>query len=202
MIRKDHIKDGYIKNPYHPRVYGVGYLGLGDYRKKQNPLAYKTWSGMMERSYDKKYHSNKPSYKNCSVHTDWHNFQVFAEWYTHNESYGLGYELDKDLLVKGNKVYSESTCCLIPRSLNAMISVEYISKNNLAIGACNKGNRYGVAIMKNGKISYLGTYATEREASDAYVFEKEKYVNSFHLSFKGKLSSEVIEAIKNWKVII
>lgn len=115
----ERIKSGNIKNPFHPSVYGVGYLGIGLFKAHIGVTAtkvYKVWSGMLERCYSEKYHIKKPSYKTVTVCGEWECFQVFAEWFQLN--YTEGFELDKDTLIKGNKMYSPETCCFVPQQIN------------------------------------------------------------------------------------
>lgn len=78
---------------------------------------------MFYRCYDKKYQEKQPTYIGCSVSTEFQNFQNFAEWY-YKYKYECNYplELDKDLLYEGNKIYSPSRCCLIPKEINTVIN--------------------------------------------------------------------------------
>lgn len=120
------IKNGQIKYPYHKSVYGVGYYGHGKYSARTNSEKteeYIKWFSMFVRCYDEKYQEKQPTYIGCSVSEDFHNFQNFAEWYNRNK-YECNYplELDKDFLYEGNKVYSPSTCCLIPKEINNQIN--------------------------------------------------------------------------------
>ena len=51
-------KKGNIKCPYERRVYGVGYIGEGKYKVKENgktTKCYETWHSMLRRCYDEKY---------------------------------------------------------------------------------------------------------------------------------------------------
>jgi hypothetical protein len=126
----ERIKIGNIRNPYHKSVYGVGYLGVGKFKAHigvKSTKMYKVWSGMLERCYSEKYHIKKPTYKDCSVDERWHNFQVFAEW--HKKNYKEGFELDKDILVKGNKIYSPETCCFVPQKINEVFKTSSSNKD-------------------------------------------------------------------------
>ena len=110
-VQMNKVKSGQIKDPYHPTVFNIGYLGIGDhvaYFKGKNTVKYNAWSGMLERCYCPKYHSKKPTYVGCTVHLEWHNFQTFGNWFDKN--YIKGFQLDKDIKVKGNKIYSAETC--------------------------------------------------------------------------------------------
>jgi hypothetical protein len=120
------IKNGQIKNPYHKSVYGIGYYGIGKYSARINNVKseeYVKWFSMFFRCYDEKYHQKHPTYIGCSVSSEFHNFQNFAEWYNRTKyecSYPL--ELDKDFLYDGNRIYSPKTCCLLPKEINNLIN--------------------------------------------------------------------------------
>ena len=116
------IKNGQVKNPYHKSVYGVGYIGIGKYVahvKRKPTKSYDTWIGMLRRCYSEKSFIRRPTYKDVTVCEEWHNFQTFVKWY--EENYIEGFHLDKDLLSKGNKIYSPETCCFISLEDNSKI---------------------------------------------------------------------------------
>lgn len=78
------ISNGSISNPYHPSVYGRGYFGIGKYESKINGSQtryYEVWKGILRRCYDEAKRKELPSYKDVSLCEEWHNFQVFSEWY-------------------------------------------------------------------------------------------------------------------------
>ena len=110
-------KKGNVKNPYDKTIYGVGYLGEGKYKSRVNKKltrAYETWKHMLQRCYDPYYINKYPTYIDVFVCELWHNFQNFAKWYEENVYNCNGEEmhLDKDILIKGNKIYSPETCFL------------------------------------------------------------------------------------------
>ena len=87
---------GNIKCPYEPRTKGVGYLGEGNYKTRENnkkTKCYLTWISMLTRCYDSKYHEKYPTYIGCKVCDEWLNFQNFAEWYYDNH-----YEVDSEVM--------------------------------------------------------------------------------------------------------
>lgn len=130
--RYDAFKKGNIKCPYEPRVYGVGYLGEGKYKIKENGKfkeEYIIWKNMLQRCYNPKFQEKEPTYNGCTVESYLLNFQHMAEWI--NENY---YEvpdeqmcLDKDILYKGNKIYSRETCIFVPKRINSL----FVKKDNV-----------------------------------------------------------------------
>lgn len=113
------IRKGAVKDPYKASVFGVGFLGEGQHKahsRRIKSACYTCWHNMIKRCYCTSYQEKYPWYKGCSVTPEWHNFQTFADWYYDN--YIEGYELDKDIKVFGNKVYSPEFCQFISPEIN------------------------------------------------------------------------------------
>lgn len=200
------IRRGLVKNPYHPVVYGVGFIGVGEHKAKHqgrcNPT-YTTWIGMFIRCYRENVKQADSSYTDCHVSPEWHNFQNFAEWHESQEYKGLGYHLDKDLLKKGNRVYSAELCCLIPVELNAMIVNPAPSKSGLPVGV-NKDKKKGefrARLSKNGVAVLLGVFSTIEEARGVYVAAKEDYVKSMANEWRERISYPAYKALINWSAL-
>lgn len=149
------IKIGNVKNPNHPNVHGVGYLGQGKWLSHSNGKAtqeYYTWVHMLRRCYSGKFQIKNPSYKGVIVCNRWHCFQNFCEDIQLLEGYnfwkeGIGYELDKDILCeKMNiipKIYSPETCIFISKSENVSESTTRKNLTGLTyIGVSPDGEEY------------------------------------------------------------
>ncbi len=162
-------KKGTIKNPYDKENYGVGYFGVGKYKARENgkiTKVYDVWTKMLQRCYDPYYMNKYPTYIDCYVCKEWHNFQVFAEWYKKEiyECNGERIELDKDILCKGNKIYSPETCVFVPQRINSLFVKSNSKRGKLPIGT---------SIYKNEKIRcYCNCYC-----------ENEKKFKSYHLGY-------------------
>lgn len=135
ITTKQNMLKGQIKNPFHKTVYGIGYYGDGEYTARVNnkkTVEYIKWFSMFNRCYDPKYHALQPKYKGCTVDESFHNFQDFAKWFNQNW-YDCDYplELDKDLIKEGNKVYSSSNCCLIPKEINTALVYKRHDKKHM-----------------------------------------------------------------------
>ena len=118
-VRFSSINRGAVKDKLYPRVYGVGFLGTGKHKAAvdgKRTKAYATWTDMLERCYSDKAQARRPTYKGCSVAKEWHNFQNFSAWF--NDNYSDGLHLDKDILIKGNRVYSPEACMFVTRAQN------------------------------------------------------------------------------------
>jgi len=108
------ISVGNAKDRLAPTIFGIGFIGEGPHKANVNgkqTKVYVTWRNMLRRCYDAKYQAKYPTYADCTVAEEWHDFQVYAEW--HIEHYIEGYELDKDCKIDGNRIYSPDTCNFI-----------------------------------------------------------------------------------------
>lgn len=126
ITRKEKVINGQIRDKDYPLLCGVGFIGYGVYATKHR--SYQCWSSMIRRCYEDAWHDKKPAYKTCEASEEWQEFQVFAAWYDENyPEDGISYELDKDHLVKGNKLYSSETCVFLSKSENSRIAGERFS---------------------------------------------------------------------------
>jgi hypothetical protein len=201
-------KKGGVSNPYDKTVYGIGYFGVGNYNGSDYPKIYDTWHNMMQRCYSEEYNKKFPTYKNCSVDSLFHNFQNFAVWYEDNyyEIEGQIMCLDKDILVKGNKVYSPETCVFVPMSINSLflkndssrgdspIGVYYSTLNQKYCASCNIGDQ--------GKSVYLGYYDDYMEAFYAYKKFKEDHIKKIANKFKNQIPKKLYIAMLNYSIEI
>ena len=174
---------GNIKNPFFPSVFGVGFMGVGKFKafdgNGKPTKCYRVWVEMLRRCYDPKHHEKEPTYKGCTVCKEWWNFQVFAEWY-YSHFYEIENEqmaLDKDILHKGNKVYSPENCVFVPQCINTLFTKRDKVRGEYPIGVNKEGNKFRAKLNKgNGKQIHLGTFTTPNEAFQAYKYAKEEYI--------------------------
>lgn len=191
-------KTGCVKNPYDRTLYGIGYIGYGKYKpsiNKQNTSAYNQWVSMLERCYCEKRRYRTKSYVDCEVCKEWHNFQNFAEWfYTNRYECNERLQVDKDILITGNRIYSPQTCILVPQTLNTM----FINKPN------NRGLPNGMYKTKNGfSIKYncenLGTFKTIEKAYSVYSQKKKQEIINVAETYKNIIPTNVYQAILNYE---
>lgn len=164
--------------------------------------AYAKWHSMFMRCYNKKIQSRQPQYIGCSVSSEWHDFQDFADWYYKNKYSGLGYQLDKDLLIPENKVYSPDTCCLIPQELNKLLT-DHGSNRGVypqGVNLHKPSGKYRSQIRIRGRKVFLGCYLCPREAHQAYVVAKEAYVKEIANEWRGQIEESVYDALMKWKL--
>jgi len=199
---------GQVRNPYDRTVFGIGYLGEGEYKTKINGRQtdeYRCWKRMMQRCYDSNYHLQYPSYKDCSVCAEWHNFRSFARWYSQN-FYQMKDKimcLDKDILNKGNKVYSPDNCIFVPNEINCTIINRSRDRGNFPVGVIAHENRYVAQCSSfNGKQKYIGTYDTPKEAFYGYKCYKENVIREIADEYKLLIPDKLYNALINYKIDI
>lgn len=199
------LKKGKVKNPYFASLHNIGYLGFGCFSAAKDDSKtheYITWDNMLRRCYSRELQLRQPAYKDCQVSCEWLNFQNFAKWFTENDYYNPDYELDKDLLVKGNKLYSPDTCCLIPKQLNRLLISSDTTNRKYPVGTSfhKAAGKFRAYLTTDNKTHHLGLFDTVAEAHQAYVTSKEAYVKLKATQWKGKIDERVFDALMNWRV--
>lgn len=191
-------KRGSIKCPYERRTYGVGYLGEGKHKPSKNGKhvkVYLTWRDMLERCYSPKSLKRRPTYENCTVCDEWLCYQNFAEWYYSNY-YEIDNEkmhLDKDILYKGNKIYSPDTCVFVPAKINSLfksIKINGMSKYN---------DKYQVqGNDEYGEHVYIGSFDTKEEALKSYKNFKEFTMKRIGEIYEKSIPKKVYDILYNY----
>lgn len=188
------LKKGQVKNPFHVSVYGLGFHG----GTIPNVNIYKYWVSMFIRCYDSSVHEKQPTYAECSIDERWHNFQNYITWY--NDNYIEGYQVDKDILVKGNKIYGPDTCCFVPREINVLFTLRNNDRGKYKLGVTRRYRPYIATVNMFGKPVRLGTFKTEDEAFNTYKTEKEKYIKVVANIYKDRIKENVYNALMNYEI--
>ena len=188
-------------------IYGVGFNSGGTYKTRKDGIklySYLVWYNMIRRCYSEEFQKVRGSHKGCSVCDDWHNYQVFAKWYNEQPFTGSGSQLDKDLLIAGNKVYSPEGCSVVPQEINKLISINRSKKSGLPKGvrAVTGNDYYQVNVGVAGKNNYVGCRKTISEAFALYKEAKEKYIKEVANKYKDQIDSRAYEALMKYEVNI
>ncbi len=184
-------KHGTLKCPYEPRVFGKGYIGEGKYSYKDHKI-YKNWERMLRRCYSEKFHEDFPTYKECECERLLC-LQDFGKW--HNKNYyeieGEVICLDKDILCKGNKIYSPETCIYVPEKINKLFS-----GNINGVSWDKNRNKWAVQMNVHSKHKHFGRYDSYEKARQVYKENKEKYMKEVIDSYKGKIPKDIYEKLQ------
>lgn len=186
-------------------THGVGYNSGGKYKSKIDGKVtntYRTWQNMLSRAYCPKYQARQPTYIGCSVAEGWLEYQNFAEWFESHEYSDYGYQLDKDLLLPGNKIYAPNRCVFVPQQLNKLLNGygnargQYLQ--GVILNKCN--NNFTTRVYINGKRKHLGCFDTEQEAYQAYKKAKEANVKRMALEWQDRIADNVFQALMDWQL--
>ena len=204
--RANELRKGEVRDRSLPSVCGVGIIGNGITRVcGVETRDYQLWKSMLCRCYDEKYSNKYPTYKDCEVSDNFKYFPYFKDWCSKQTWFGKeGWQLDKDILVKGNKVYSEDTCCFVPKDLNSLLTHRKKDKGLYPVGVSYKPriNRYIAQIRKFKENIHLGCFATPEEAFCAYKEAKEAYIKEVAELYKDRIDPRVYEALMKYVVEI
>lgn len=207
ICRYDSFKNGQVKDNYFKEIYGVACIGnaVTIDENGNRKRSYETWVNMLNRCYNEKSFIKYPTYSDCTVCDEWLCYENFERWY--NENYyqvdDETMQLDKDILVKGNRVYSPDTCTFVPQRINSLISVNKSVRGDYPIGVHRvKGyEKYKATISDCCKIK--ATYHnTPEEAYCAYKEGKESLIKRVADEYRDKIPSKLYDALYAYKIDI
>jgi hypothetical protein len=157
---------------------------------------------MLTRCYDPNFLTKYPTYKDCEVCDEWLDYQEFALWIDPQLAENKkGWHLDKDLLLKGNKIYSPETCVLVPEEINLILGNKGFS-SELPVGVTRSKvhSKFMATLNENGKPKYLGIFNTPEEASSCYTINKELQVRVVAEQWKDSIDFRLYTVLSNFKI--
>ena len=200
------IKSGNVKDRHLPSVFGVGVIG-NKYPSRVNGVhtkEYTLWCSMLQRCYSEAFKKKYLTYDVCEASENFKYYEYFYEWCQNQIGFGIdGFQLDKDLLVKGNKVYNEDTCVFIPSEINLVLikSDNIRGKHPIGVHWSNSNKAFVAKVKKNkGRQEYLGLFNTELEAFNAYKKAKETFVKEQANKWKSQIDERAYKALMNYTV--
>lgn len=208
-------KVGNITNPYFKSILGVAMVG-NKYKansNKRHTKEYSTWFSMLSRCYDEKFKKRKETYENVTCCEEWLNYENFYEWLHSQENFdkwlnGDRWAIDKDILIKGNKIYSPETCCLVPPTINLLFTKSDKRRGNLPIGvSCSKFNEYTYYTLSISRKIHNHPSKYFKSSEDAFYYYKNLKENIIKQTAKeeynnGNITKKCYEAMMNYEVEI
>ena len=165
---------------------------------------------MLQRCFSEKLQTRSPTYKGCNVSGNFLSYSFFYDWCQEQIGFGKVDEkgrswcLDKDLLVFGNKLYSETTCVFVPYEINSF----FVDRGNdrgeypLGVSFHKASGRFKTRCWANGKQEYLGLFDTPEEAFAAYKPFKEALCKQLALKWESEIDTRLFNAMMNWEVLL
>ena len=195
---------GSVRDRLKPSVCGVGVVGVEVTRINGQQLKeYEIWSSMLKWCYNIKTQQNIPTYKNCEVSGNFKYFPYFKDWCNNQIGFNQeDWQLDKDILIKGNKVYSEDPCCFVPQEINTLFTKSDKARGEHMIGVSSHGQtgKFHSRVNIGGEMVHLGLFETELEAFYAYKEAKEERIKHLADKWKDQIDLRVYNALMNYQV--
>lgn len=177
-------------------VYGIG-INDADYvvstkanGKHVTCPFYRAWHNMMKRCYDRKCQEKQPTYKGCIVSYEWHRFSVFRAWMEKQD--WQGNELDKDILLPGNKVYSPHNCMFVTRQINSLLHVRKSRPWPQGVWFDLGANKFRAEFTANGKKHYIGLFHNPNKAGEAYRQAKAAHIKEVAMHQEPRLRAALL----------
>lgn len=203
----DKIKNGSVRNPYHIRVNREGYRSTGEFsihtQEGKIKKEYTLWSNMLNRCYDEKELIKQPTYRECWVEESFKDYQIFGPWCSEQVGfYEEDWCLDKDIIFKGNKMYSMETCAFVPRELNNLFTLRIRKRGECPLGVhwSNKKEKYVAQVNRFGKRDFLGYFDDPLSAFDVYKEAKEAYIKVVANKWKDRIDPRVYDSLIDWTI--
>ncbi len=182
-------------------------IGINDYNGLVRPNgiflpSYLIWKDIIRRCYNSKSQLRRPTYKDCSVCDEWIYFSNFKQWF--DEKHIEGYDLDKDILIKGNKLYSPTTCCFVPPDINKLILRSANRRGVYPIGVILHKGRYIARFSANNNLTNIGSFDSPVDAFNAYKIAKESHIKETATKYykDNKIVKELYDALMSYQIEI
>lgn len=198
------LQRGHVKDRSAPSVFGVGVVDDGVvWENGSHTKEYGFWSRMLNRCYNDKCSGKQQSYQDCSVSENFKYYTYFKKWCSKQIGFDQeGWAIDKDILIKGNKIYSEDTCCFVPQEINSLMTKANARRGSYSIGVNFDKNsgKFKACVRVCGVLKHIGLFTTEMEAFYAYKQAKEARIKEVANKWKDQIDPRVYEALMKYEV--
>lgn len=130
---------------------------------------------------------------------DWKSFDNFTRWYAAAVKQPK-WQLDKDLLNKGNKIYSPEFCVFLPQEINKAIAGQNKTKSGeLPTGVSKHNNRYRAKCKDSNGGEWWESFTSIQEASLAYKTKKKQILVNLAEKYKDSLDIRAYLALLSYQ---
>lgn len=163
---------------------------------------YNKWQNMINRCYNKKILSSKKgsTYIGCTVCEEWLTFSNFKSWMETQDWEDKC--LDKDLLIRGNKLYSPDTCVFVSKTVNSFITERNFSRGAWPIGVHFQHNKFAARCDNpfTNKKEHLGMFHSPNDAHMAWVSRKLQLAEALAKEITDvKIAEALVSRYENYK---
>jgi hypothetical protein len=187
-------------------ICGVGvndapyYTTFKDQNGKQYRCPFYTkWKSLIERTHSGKCWEKYPNYKNCTIEPSWLIFTNFRAWMEKQDWQNK--DLDKDLLIRGNKHYGPDTCLFISQNLNKLLCLRdnFPGQFPIGVNCYTKDNKHYIQAIGSfyGKSVSIGYFATVEEAAVAYKKAKITYIEELAKNETNPIIKDALIRLSN-----
>jgi hypothetical protein len=191
-------------------VWGIGIKGdkYPSWNGVEMLKEYSLWTNMLLRCTNKVL-LKFPTYEGVTCSENFKSYTFFYEWcnqqkgFNEKDKNSRKWSLDKDLLIRGNKCYSEDVCVFVPNRVNNLVIKRNASRGDWPIGvSLDKATSKYKASCRNGSgtVKTIGMYSSVQEAFRAYKSYKESVIKEVANEYKEQLDYRVYEALMNYEV--
>ena len=192
-------------------VRGIGIKGdkYSSWDGKEILKEYSLWNDMLFRCTEKCW-AKRQTYLGVTCSDSFKSYTFFYEWcqeqigFTNKDEKGRHWQLDKDVLFKNSKIYSEDTCVFVPARINSLLIKVAARRGEWPIGVYwskkGSGSFNSYCSDSHSKVRHLGCFNTPQEAFLAYKTFKEALIKQVANEYKEQLDPRVYEALMNYEV--
>lgn len=206
VVSLGHLRKGLVQDNFAKSCYGVGYIGeTSTSQDGKHKPSYVLWKDMLKRCYQTEYQESHLCYIGCEVSDEFKCFANFEIWCDQQQGFDeKGFRLDKDILVKGNKTYSRTTCCFVPQEVNGLFIRQVRRRGDYPLGVslAKDTGKFKARISCESVCKHLSVHDTPEEAFQAYKQAKESYIKEVAEKWRKNIDPRVYEALMNWTVEI
>lgn len=160
---------------------------------------YALWADMKKRC---KPNYPRAEYHGCSVSLEFQSYPFFHDWCLEQIGFGvLGSQLDKDILIKGNKLYSPDTCVFVPQRINQLLTTRRNHRGDYPIGVTMRSGRYYSRFFVDGKQEQK-SFTNVDDAFQFYKTNKELIIKQTANDFKSCIDPRVYDALMSYTIDI
>ena len=188
-------------------VYGVGINDwVGNVMVDGKKIwEYALWQDMLQRCFSESFKQSNPTYEGVTCSKEWLSMNTFIKDVSQMKGYGLkGLALDKDILQKGNKLYSKETCCFVPKEVNTLLIKRDNCRGEYPVGVNfhKVSGKFRAKLNINGKTKHLGLLTTPEEAFQVYKLAKEAHIKVVAQKWQHLLDERVFQALMAYEANI